>query len=483
MQDPPIHPNVELFRRVVGSDDDAAFWEHAEEGFEVRVPGNSSVSGVHKGREQMRAVRDLEVALSGGTIRREGRVQFADDDQVVALYRVQAERADHDPLDVEAVAVYRLSGGRFSSAQIYLSDQEAFDAFWSDSRDDAPQRADGGPRHAAPRRPVSRTTFAAAALAVLALVVAYQLGAGTRVSRPGRLHSRASVAGTSSGPAAIVIPTHSPVPPRPRSAGPFTGLGTWVDVYDQPIWDAPVAAIASMKAEGVGTLYLQTSNYAKKYDLFRPTAMSALIEEAHKQGIKVVAWYLPGLANIPLDLRRSLAAIDLKTPGGQTFDGFGLDIEAQIVDPPSARSQALLDLSRKIRARAPRFPLGAITPSPVALQTIPNGWPDFPWAGLNQYYDAFVPMDYFASVAHGLTEVQDYVTLSAQIIRGGTGDLSVPIAPIGGIAQAVSADEATGFADAINQANLIGGSLYDFRTTTDPAVWAALGQIGRGPPG
>ena len=163
---------------------------------------------------------------------------------------------------------------------------------------------------------------------------------------------------------------------------------------------------------------------------------------------------------------------------GVAFDGFGLDIEAQILDPPGARNQALLELSQQIRTQAPSFPLAAVTPSPVALQTPPNGWPDFPWEGLNQYYDAFVPMDYFASRAHGLEQVQNYIVLSAEIIRGATGDASVPIAPIGGIAQAVSGPEAEGFVAAIQQEGLLGGSLYDFRTTTDPSVWAALKQLG-----
>ena len=32
-------------------------------------------------------------------------------------------------------------------------------------------------------------------------------------------------------------------------------------------------------------------------------------------------------------------------------------------------------------------------------------------------------------------------------------------------------------ADAIRREDLIGGSLYDFRTTTDPKVWEALRKI------
>ena len=281
-----------------------------------------------------------------------------------------------------------------------------------------------------------------------------------------------------SGSPSPSIPTHSPVAPRPRNAAPFRGLGTWVDVYDHGSWADPAAAVAGMKARGVQTLYLQTSNYSRPYDVRNPKATGEFIDQAHEQGIRIVAWYLPGLADLGKDLRRSEAAIAFRSSTGQAFDGFGLDIEAQILDPPWVRSEALLSLSGQIRSAAPDLPMAAITPSPVFLQTPPNGWRNFPWAGLNLCYDAFVPMDYFTSLAHGRQEVKSYVELSAQIIRGATGDAAVPIAPIGGIAQAISAPEARGFVDAIRAQHLAGGSLYDFRTTTDPAVWAALGQIG-----
>jgi hypothetical protein len=249
-------------------------------------------------------------------------------------------------------------------------------------------------------------------------------------------------------------------------------------VYDKDSWDHPIAAVDAMSAQGVQTLYLQTSNYSKPYDVYRSDALSSFITEAHARGMKIVSWYLPGLANLALDKRRALAAIDFKTPGGQHFDGFGLDIEAQIVDPPGKRTEALISLSQQIRAAAPaEYPLGAITPSPVALATPPNGWPNFPFFELNGIYDAFVPMDYFTSKAHGRTEVHDYITLSAQILRATTGDAAVPIAPIGGIAQGVSGGEAKGFVEAILEQNLIGGSLYDFHTTTDPKVWKQLQRL------
>ena len=41
----------------------------------------------------------------------------------------------------------------------------------------------------------------------------------------------------------------------------YRGLGTWVDLYDAKAWDHPASAVSDMRAHGVRTLYLETSNY------------------------------------------------------------------------------------------------------------------------------------------------------------------------------------------------------------------------------
>jgi len=79
----------------------------------------------------VRAVGELESSLTGERIRRDGIAQLADDDRIVAIYRVRAERDDREPLDIQAVAIYRMREGRFADSQIFVSDPEAFNAFWS----------------------------------------------------------------------------------------------------------------------------------------------------------------------------------------------------------------------------------------------------------------------------------------------------------------------------------------------------------------
>jgi len=49
----------------------------------------------------------------------------------------------------------------------------------------------------------------------------------------------------------------------------YRGLGTWVDIYSGRTLAHPSGAAARMKAEGVKTLYLQTSNWRQRADVVR----------------------------------------------------------------------------------------------------------------------------------------------------------------------------------------------------------------------
>ena len=173
---------------------------------------------------------------------------------------------------------------------------------------------------------------------------------------------------------------------------PFAGLGTWVDVYAGE-WADPEAAVAAMAQHHVRTLYLETGNYSHVADVFRPDAAGRFIDAAHAAGIRVVAWYLPSFANLKRDARKALAAIDFRSASGERFDGFALDIEATTVRSLPLRDRRLLLLSARIRhAVSPRYPLGAITPSPVGMSQY--FWPDIPYRSLTRYYKAFLPMAY-----------------------------------------------------------------------------------------
>jgi hypothetical protein len=258
---------------------------------------------------------------------------------------------------------------------------------------------------------------------------------------------------------------------------PYRGLGTWVDLYDRA-WEHPGTAVRRMRARGVRTLYLETSNFSRPSAFVYPDGVARFLDAARRHGIDVVAWYLPGLVDPDRDYRRSMAAIRLRTANGGSFSSFALDIEAPDVRDPHHRTARLLRLSARIRRSLddPTYPLGAIIPSPRRLQTDPSYWPVFPYARLERSYDVFLPMTYFTWRVHGRAGARWYTTGNIRIIRRQTGDRTVPIHVIGGIGGAATRGETAGFVSAVRERDVIGASYYTFPITSDDD-WAALSKI------
>lgn len=262
--------------------------------------------------------------------------------------------------------------------------------------------------------------------------------------------------------------------PAAPSLDAYRGLGTWIDIYDGPHLYAPEATVAAIGARGVRTIYLETGNFKQRTDLVRPGLLSRYIDAAHARGIAVVAWYLPGFRPGPRDLRRSLAAIQFRSGGGQAFDGFALDIEDGAVKPVSKRNARLLALSTSLRtAVGPDYALGAITPSPSGMADRPNYWRAFPYAELARVYDVFLPMVYSTYHGDGARVVRRDMTRSMAILRTATGRPDQPVHVIGGLGDRLSATESRAFAERVGALRPLGWSLYDF-SVTSPAAWAAM---------
>lgn len=265
-------------------------------------------------------------------------------------------------------------------------------------------------------------------------------------------------------------------PTRP-SLMAYRGLGTWVDIFDDSLWADAEGAVQAMQGDGVRTIYIETSNYSHRAIVF-PMKVGRFIEAAHQAGMRVVAWYLPSFEHLKADFRKSMAAIDYRSSTGGAFDSFALDIESRVVTDPAARTRRLFDLSQRIRdAVGPSYPLGAITPNPVRLATESGFWPDFPYMELMQIYNVFLPMCYFGAVAKGSQAVHDYTANCVQLVRTGAADATVPIHEIGGVADNLDGEEIVAFVHAVRENGLLGGSLYDFVTTTDPTAWDSLRAI------
>ena len=258
-----------------------------------------------------------------------------------------------------------------------------------------------------------------------------------------------------------------------RDLSAYSALGTWVDLYDPHVLAHPESSVAAMANHGVSTLYLQTSNYQMRSDIVRPDRISRFIEAAHANGMQVVAWYLPSFVNLARDQRRALAALRFKTPDGERFDSFALDIESSIVKPASKRSARLVMLAQRLRAAAPNIALGAIVPAPVGMQRLPWYWPTFPFAELARDFDVFLPMGYFTYRSHLASFSGAYTQKNIALLRTETGDPGLAVHPIGGIAGNASSAQVRTFERAAQSGKAIGASLYDFSGTT-PAQWRAL---------
>ena len=277
-----------------------------------------------------------------------------------------------------------------------------------------------------------------------------------------------------------MVAAGSVVPPAPEAAGGsldvYRGLGTWIDIYDVA-WKHPGTAVRRMKARGVETLYLETSNFSRGRMMVFPDGVRRFLDAAHRNGIAVVAWYLPGLRDPALDVHRSLGAILYQTPFGNSFDSFALDIESDAVGRPVRRTRRLLSLSARLReAVGPGYALGAIIPSPRRLQDDALYWPHFPYQRLADAYDVFLPMTYFTFRVTGRFGARWYTAGNIDIIRQQTGDWSVPIHVIGGIGGDATKAETAGFVDAVRGRRAIGGSYYTFPITR-PADWSTLERL------
>jgi hypothetical protein len=262
-----------------------------------------------------------------------------------------------------------------------------------------------------------------------------------------------------------------------RDVSAYTGLGTWVDLYDPHVLAHPESSVAAMARHGVTTLYLQTSNYQMRQDIVRPDRISRFIEAAHANGMQVVAWYLPSFVNLARDQRRALAALRFTTRDGEQFDSFALDIESSLVKPASKRSSRLVILARRLRAAAPDVALGAIVPAPVGMQRLPWYWPTFPFVELARDFDVFLPMGYFTYRSKSATFSGAYTSKNIALLRTWTGNPALTVHPIGGIAEYSSAAQVRAFARAARNGKAIGASLYDYSTTTG-AQWREL-QLAR----
>lgn len=266
---------------------------------------------------------------------------------------------------------------------------------------------------------------------------------------------------------------------EPWTLEPHQGLAAWVDAFD---WSNALGGekpavdqddLVAMSDLGIQTVYLQTSHLGVPDQIvLERERLETFIDAAHDHGLSVVAWYLPTLADVDVDIERLLASAELDV------DGVAVDIESTVVEDPAERNARLLELSAAVRDALPDRVIGAITPSAVHLQVVnPSYWPDFPWAEVAKSYDLILPMTYWSIRLPEWRDGNRYVGENIDRIRAATGDPDIPIHVIGGIADGATVEQVQGMLEAIDARDgVIGGSLYDWATSS-PQQWATLSAL------
>ncbi|MGZ6963031.1 MAG: hypothetical protein ACXVKA_02325 [Acidimicrobiia bacterium] len=316
------------------------------------------------------------------------------------------------------------------------------------------------------RRPGRATWFGSAAVlvAMLALVI------GQPGARSGTTVAGAAAAGRSSA-----------------DVRAFRGLGTWVDVYDygakfQGTSSSPPAftlgSVDDMARLGVKTMYLQAAqdDPRSEGDLVDHALVGQILRRAHRQGVKVVAWYLPHFADVHRDLRYVRALYRFRTHG-ERFDGIALDLEwTSDVKDPAKRNRAMLSLAKQTRRLVTEVPLGAIVLEPVLIEDVnPALWPGFPWKKLAGSFDVWLPMSYWTNrnEPSGWKDGFRYTSENIRRLRHNLDDAAAAVHVIGGVADQANAGDVEGFVRASEQRHAIGWSMYDY-VTTSSAAWPRL---------
>ena len=267
----------------------------------------------------------------------------------------------------------------------------------------------------------------------------------------------------------------------PPATTPFRGLGAWVDVFDyaprvQTAGHTPPVtpdSVADMAHLGVRTLYLQVGrdDTHPATRLVDGTQVRAFVRAAHKAGLRVVAWYLPSLDDVAADLR-PIEGIAKLSVDGRGFDGVAVDMESTTTVPDVVvRGDRLVTFTQRARARLrSSVQLGAIVYPAVQLEVVNRAlWPQFPYRRLAPSISVWLPMAYFTLRDGAYRDPGRYTQESVERLRSDLHAPSAAVHVIGGIADAMSADDTAAFVATAARVHAIGWSLYDYNTTASSA--------------
>lgn len=261
----------------------------------------------------------------------------------------------------------------------------------------------------------------------------------------------------------------------PATLVPYHGFGAWLDRYDWSVeWagprGAPVGpeAVDHMAAEGVQTLYLQTSYWEDPAGVIEPARLQTFLDRARARGVRVIGWYLPAFVDVENDLRHvdAMAALGL--------DGIAIDIEGTQVKDIEERNRRLIAFSAELRRRYPSQAIGGIVLEPVLIEDLSaTYWPDFPWKAIEAYYDVWMPMAYWTNRTGEWRSAHRYISTNIARVRERLGDPAALVHPIGGVGDKSTEQDLHEMVAAATEHASIGGSIYDYATSR-PEFWSIL---------
>jgi len=127
-----MHPNEDTARKAYvafAEGDMATLSALMADDLTWNVPGDNSISGTYRGKEEVFGFLGTVAGETGGSMALDIHDVLANDDHAVALVRNTASRGG-DVLDQRFVHVMHLADGAITEFWAFAEDQAAVDQFW-----------------------------------------------------------------------------------------------------------------------------------------------------------------------------------------------------------------------------------------------------------------------------------------------------------------------------------------------------------------
>src|SRR3954451_21234816 len=259
-------------------------------------------------------------------------------------------------------------------------------------------------------------------------------------------------------PAPVAVVAHR------SSVDPVRGKGMWLTTWADTRIDL-TRVVAQARAGGLRQLWIRTGGSTSGW--YGARFLDRLLPQAHRAGLKVIAWDFPTLSDPVADAHRA-ALVTRGTFAGERVDGFSPDIE-EIYEGTFATPRRVAVYLSRVRRDAGALPLIA-----TALRPLAGSLGGRPYRAMAPYVDAFAPMVYWSCNEPGAAAVSALRPL-AKLRPVHLIGQSYDMAPEGGRHGLPTAREVWRFLDVARRYGAVGASLYVYDQTREPQ-WRALGR-------